>query len=753
MGRQRLVLFMLLAATAGGVGVATSGRQRERLHELQAQSLAYVTAEKTASEEILTHRPGWVKVGLGQVARAKQIPTPLRSACTLRSLAEQCLDGIDLRARGQITAVAAGCLAFSADGRWLAVGEIRAELRCRLQIIDLKHPQSVNELTIPLEGDTEHCSGVSAVSFSPDGLCLAAGLRNGKLLLWDLSQSSSQPKMSGQNQGPVIGLGFTPNSRTLVCGWAEGKVVVWDRSANGDWSEVRSTRLGHALVHLAISRDGFVAACAGACGVVPFDLEKLPVHGLAPQATVTDNFGVQRVAIANNGKILALACDGYGTLTIGTEPSRQGMVDPDLGVAHLDEISHIEFNPDGSLLASGSLDNTVKLWDVAARRMLLRLPVFSESVVIPVFHPGGQILAIGSSEGVVLYDLLGADITTTRALAAGTVNDFAFLSSNGSADGPDTVILREGGGPAPERCGSLELRTHSALMPALSLPLPLPPAGDSSNQSLQLKADTKRRQVVLRRGPELLLLDFDRKQPPQWASIADNPEVLCFARDGQTAWGIFKDDRIMSWRLADLVTRTTWKFTPFTEAEGRIGTASLAAGNRWVVAGTHSGQLLVLRTGDGQLDHTASASGPIQVVTISPDESVIACGTRGGGLDLIRLADGKNTVHVAAHAEMLTSIEFHPSGRYLVTCSRDGKATLWRIGPSHLTELLRISYRSNQAASVIRFSPDGRYLGFLVPMEHAVRVRDLVRLRQELRVLGLDWEDEAGKPVYPTGSF
>jgi hypothetical protein len=37
-------------------------------------------------------------------------------------------------------------------------------------------------------------------------------------------------------------------------------------------------------------------------------------------------------------------------------------------------------------------------------------------------------------------------------------------------------------------------------------------------------------------------------------------------------------------------------------------------------------------------------------------------------------------------------------------------------------------------------------------MEQAVRVRDLVRLRKELRVLGLDWEDEADEPELPTGS-
>jgi hypothetical protein len=55
----------------------------------------------------------------------------------------------------------------------------------------------------------------------------------------------------------------------------------------------------------------------------------------------------------------------------------------------------------------------------------------------------------------------------------------------------------------------------------------------------------------------------------------------------------------MSWRLHDLVAGTTWKSAPPSEAKGHVGMASLAAGNKWVVAGTHSGQVLVLRSADG----------------------------------------------------------------------------------------------------------------------------------------------------------
>jgi hypothetical protein len=55
LGRQRIVLFMLLAATVGGVVVATAGWHWERLHEVEVRSLAYASAEQTAVEQVGPH--------------------------------------------------------------------------------------------------------------------------------------------------------------------------------------------------------------------------------------------------------------------------------------------------------------------------------------------------------------------------------------------------------------------------------------------------------------------------------------------------------------------------------------------------------------------------------------------------------------------------------------------------------------------------------------------------------------------------
>jgi WD40 repeat protein len=96
---------------------------------------------------------------------------------------------------------------------------------------------------------------------------------------------------------------------------------------------------------------------------------------------------------------------------------------------------------------------------------------------------------------------------------------------------------------------------------------------------------------------------------------------------------------------------------------------------------------------------------------------------------------------------MVTEIAFHPSGDYFATNSRDRNVVLWRLGPSSITELMRLNAPSGRAASAVRFSPDGQFLGILIAQERAVRVWDLRRLHQELRTVGLDWDAGSDGPV------
>ena len=73
---------------------------------------------------------------------------------------------------------------------------------------------------------------------------------------------------------------------------------------------------------------------------------------------------------------------------------------------HQTEAWALAFSPDGSLLASGSDDHDIKLWDVDSERELLTLHGHSQTVTALAFFQEGDRLASVSLDGkVILWDL------------------------------------------------------------------------------------------------------------------------------------------------------------------------------------------------------------------------------------------------------------------------------------------------------------------------------------------------------------
>jgi len=96
------------------------------------------------------------------------------------------------------------------------------------------------------------------------------------------------------------------------------------------------------------------------------------------------------IAVGSNGQLLATSSAGQiqlWNLLPGT-PIYQPWK------AHNEAITALEFSPDSRILASASLDQTVKLWELSSGQLLWVLPTGRVSTL--KFSPDGQTLALGS---------------------------------------------------------------------------------------------------------------------------------------------------------------------------------------------------------------------------------------------------------------------------------------------------------------------------------------------------------------------
>ena len=145
---------------------------------------------------------------------------------------------------------------------------------------------------------------------------------------------------------------------------------------------------------------------------------------------------VLAVAFSPDGKVLA---SGSNDNTIKLWDVASGRELRTLS-GHTRRVQSVAFTPDGSTLASGSDDNTIKLWDVASGRELRTL---SEHILVDsvAFSPDGKVLASGGFGGIKLWDVAnGRELRTLRHTDTDDVKSVAFspdgkVLASGSRDG------------------------------------------------------------------------------------------------------------------------------------------------------------------------------------------------------------------------------------------------------------------------------------------------------------------------------
>ncbi|OQD78613.1 hypothetical protein PENDEC_c001G00665 [Penicillium decumbens] len=318
-------------------------------------------------------------------------------------------------------------VAFSPDGRLIASGSIDHTVR-------LWDP-ATGALEQTLEG---HSDWVLSVAFSPDGRLLASGSDDDIVQLWDPATGALQQTLQGHS-ARVYSMAFSPGGRLLASGSGDHTVRLWDPATGA----LQQTLQGYSnsVRSVAFSPDGRLLASGSDDIVQLWD----PATGALQQTLQGHSAGVHSIAFSPGGRLLASGSDDH---TVRLWDLATGALQQTLE-GHSAWVLSVAFSPDGRLLASGSNDHTVRLWDPAIGALQQTLQGHSDSVRSVgssgwvhsmAFSPGGRLLASGSDDHIVrLWDPATGALQQTLQGHSGPVQSVAFspdgrLLASGSAD-------------------------------------------------------------------------------------------------------------------------------------------------------------------------------------------------------------------------------------------------------------------------------------------------------------------------------
>ena len=313
--------------------------------------------------------------------------------------------------------------------------------------------------TAPYFTFTGHPGAIYAVAISPDNRMVASGGAgkmnrgdsepSGLIRMWDLQTKELRPIL--RSNAPVSTLVFSPNSRMLAAGSGDGTIQVWDAGTGDLIHEFKDHKESVWKVDFSPDNKWLLSVSLDGTGLLKNlgpDGKELPIlnqHGTSIHAasfSPVDRDDEYTFATGGADKRIQL-------WRAQTNNTNDLLRDNQTLDGHNDSVWILAFSKDGQDLASGSLDGTVRLWDLDILRERFKITGHTGGIKALAYTVDNRILACGtglkgtlrlwdagtSSQLSILLDHVGLNETVTfssdgRTLASGGSENNSILLSD-----------------------------------------------------------------------------------------------------------------------------------------------------------------------------------------------------------------------------------------------------------------------------------------------------------------------------------
>ncbi|TMR89328.1 caspase, EACC1-associated type [Nonomuraea basaltis] len=413
--------------------------------------------------------------------------------------------------------------------------------------------------------------------------------------------------------------------------------------------------------------------------------------------------GLTAAAFSANGKVLVTgSADETARLWEVSDTARPRALATVTG--HEEPVVSVAFNPKGDLLATAGADKSVRLWNIADPAKPKPVSVLKQATepTEVAFSPDGRMIAVTSSAGVALLDVLTP--AKPGNLAALTPPDGGGVTS--VAFGPNGRNLA-----TASSTGTLHLWNITAAKLAGTAAGHTSPVGDvafSADGNVLASASADK---------TVGLWDVSNPRSPQPAAtlngFAGAVTGVAFSPNGQNLATSSADGAARVWNVADparvaaraRLARHTSLVNDLAIAKDGRTLASVSDDETvkiWDVSDPASAAPVSTLRG-----HTEA----VVAVAFSPDGRYVASASLDRSVrlwDVSRPANPKAVATIQGHTSGLRSVAYSPDGKTLVTTGQDGKTVLWDVsapaGPKRVATQGVVDDRLEVAA----FRPDGR---------------------------------------------
>src|SRR5215831_973831 len=210
-----------------------------------------------------------------------------------------------------------------------------------------------------------HGKAVGEVAWSPDGSLLVTTSADATVRVWDGASHRHLHTITAHKEG-LRAAAFDPHGQVLATGSEDGIVKLWQV---GSWKLLKTLDFSDALKacnSLAFSPHQDVLAYGGDRSAALIDIASEEIrHRLQEKA---DHRRSYQAAFDPAGVMVAAAAGDLVGLWAASDGQNLAML-----AGHTMEVMAVAMAPDGRLLASGSSDTTIKIWDPHSRNLVRTL--------------------------------------------------------------------------------------------------------------------------------------------------------------------------------------------------------------------------------------------------------------------------------------------------------------------------------------------------------------------------------------------